>query len=140
MVFKVGDRVAAYDHNDIRVGKGVIVMTQALRGDYCKVKLDRDEKSKMPGGVVMAFRQDKLKRLVPKEGAVKIANPFVVRLTVHMNTGAQYTLANTPEEIAIFASACLGYEAPLSLNPTQRNIWVAAAGRWGAFLRTHNNE
>jgi len=112
MVLKVGDRVAAYNHRGEREGKGVVVMTQALRGDYCKVKLD--------SGPTMAFRQDKVKKLVPKVDT----NPKIVKVVVKMNDGTELELARNPFEVSLLGKACLAYQAP-------------ECGLWGAFLTTH---
>lgn len=68
---KVGDRVMAYGYNGKRYGSGVVIMTQALNGDYCRVRLDGKHNSDMglngAGGLEMAFRQDMCKRLVKRK-------------------------------------------------------------------------
>ena len=120
-MLKVGDRVAAYNHRNERVGKGTVVMVQGVTpGEYCKVRLDGGDR--IPAGVVMAFRKDKCKKLV--KAPLVDDNPKVAKVSVVMTDGTEYKLADTLTDILTFAGACNASESP-------------QARQWGTFLETH---
>jgi len=54
--FSVGERVAAYDHHGVLLGRGRVTSSQRMNGLYMKVRLD--------GGVEAIVAQESCKRLV----------------------------------------------------------------------------